>query len=304
MSETYPRILVVDDSLDMLTSLCKILELHGFIAEAAYNGSDALRKVDGAEYDLIICDIEMQGVTGLDLLERIRVNLERDLEVILMTGFLEHEYYVRAIQLGAADFLAKPIDSKVLIETIKKVMNKRKKRKELSNYYKHLEKAGLSLEIKPSEFTKFSLSRVVHGYLNQNFNLSSKLMNQVLSCLDEMAYNSFIHGTLNLNHSERSMDTESLGELIHSRLEDPGVNARRIKFHLDIDNVQHKLSMSIEDEGEGFDYQEWMEELKKGASPTTQEHGRGLALLYHFADHLEFSDSGRKTTVIKNLEVR
>ncbi|HOH47306.1 MAG TPA: response regulator, partial [Candidatus Cloacimonadota bacterium] len=217
MSETQTRILVVDDSLDMLTSLCKILELHSFLAEAAYNGSDALRKLDSAEYDLILCDIEMQGVTGLDLLERIRVNMERDLEVVLMTGFLEHEYYVRAIQLGAADFLAKPIDSKALIETITKVLSKRKKRKELSNYYKHLEKVSLSLEIKPSEFSKFSLSRVVYGYLNQNHSLPSKLINQVLSCLDEMAYNSFIHGTLNLNHDERTLDSEDLRGLIQSR---------------------------------------------------------------------------------------
>ncbi|HOH47531.1 MAG TPA: ATP-binding protein, partial [Candidatus Cloacimonadota bacterium] len=79
---------------------------------------------------------------------------------------------------------------------------------------------------------------------------------------------------------------------------------RRIRFSLDIDNAHHQLVMSVEDEGEGFDYQGWMDKLKNEASPTTQEHGRGLALLYHFADHLEFSDSGRKTTVIKNLEAR
>lgn len=302
MSDT--RILVVDDSLDMLTSLCKILELQGFVADAAYNGTDALRKIDQAEYDLILCDIEMQGLTGLDFLERIRVNLERDLDVVLMTGFLEHEYYVRAIQLGASDFLAKPIDSKILVQTIEKVLHKRKKKKELSDYYKHLEKAGLSLEIRPTEFTKFSLSRVVYGYLNQNFSFSNKLLNQVLSCLDEMAYNAFIHGTLSLSHSERTMDSDELRRLVNSRLEDQEISDRRIRFHLDVNNAKHLLTMSIEDDGEGFDHQGWLERIKNEPSPTIQEHGRGLALLYHFADQLEFSDSGRKTTVIKHLEAR
>jgi len=83
-----PRILVVDDSSSLVLSLSELLKINGFEIDTAFSGIEALHKTEAEEYDLVICDIEMPGINGLEFLSRIRKDYEKDLEVILMTGYL------------------------------------------------------------------------------------------------------------------------------------------------------------------------------------------------------------------------
>ena len=80
------RILVVDDSIAIVNSLQSILSISGYNVDSSFNGSDALRKIYKNEYDLVICDIEMPGLSGLEFLGRVRQDFDRSLDVILMTG--------------------------------------------------------------------------------------------------------------------------------------------------------------------------------------------------------------------------
>ncbi len=301
MSSAPAKILVVDDSISIVNSLCKMLELHGFEVDSAYNGSDALRKINRNSYDVVVCDIEMPGISGMNFLERVRKDFGRDLDVILMTGFLDHDYFIQAIRLGASDFIRKPIEANQIIHSIQGILNRRIDTYDLSTYYQNLEHASIGFEISPQNFAKVGISRVFGQILRNNFKLPADLMNELLICIDEMVYNAFIHGTLRLLPKERLLEHDRLQELIEAKLQNPAVQAKRIRFGMQLCVAQGKIIISVEDDGDGFEHEGWMAHLKKGPDLHLNEHGRGLTMLYHLADELRFSNGGRKVEITREL---
>jgi len=301
MSRESARILVVDDSLSIVNSLSKILEISGYQTEVAYNGSDALRKIQSDNYDLIICDIEMPGITGLDFLERVRNEYDRDLDVILMTGFLDQEYFIRAIRLGASDFIRKPIDSRHIVRSIQTILDRKRSKYDLGDFYQNLDQAQMSFVIDPRHFSKFSLSKVFNLFLMRNFRFNPSLLNELLIIIDEMVYNAYIHGTLSLSYEERLLEHSLLQEVISKRLAIPEIAERRIGFDLSIDHVNNLIRISVSDQGNGFDYQTWLARIQDEEHLNVDEHGRGISLLYHLTDSVEFMDGGRKVQITKSI---
>lgn len=301
MSQEQTRILIVDDSLSIVNSLSKILEISGYRTEVAYNGSDALRKIQAENYDLIICDIEMPGITGLDFLDRVRNEYDRDLDVILMTGFLDQEYFIRAIRLGASDFIRKPIDSNHIIRSIKTIMDRKRSKYDLADFYQNLDSACMSFVIDPLHFSKFSLSKVFNLFLMRNFKFNPNLLNELLIIIDEMVYNAFIHGTLNLSYEERLLEHCKLQELISQKLAHPEIGNRRISFEMSIDQVRDTVTIAVSDQGKGFDYHTWLARVQDEEHLNVDEHGRGISLLYHLTDSVEFSDGSRRVQITKSI---
>lgn len=301
MSRESARILVVDDSLSIVNSLSKILEISGYQTEVAYNGSDALRKIQSDNYDLIICDIEMPGITGLDFLERVRNEYDRDLDVILMTGFLDQEYFIRAIRLGASDFIRKPIDSRHIVRSIQTILDRKRSKYDLGDFYQNLDQAQMSFVIDPRHFSKFSLSKVFNLFLMRNFRFNPSLLNELLIIIDEMVYNAFIHGTLSLSYEERLLEHSLLQEVISKRLAIPEIAERRIGFDLSIDHVNNLIRITVSDQGNGFDYKTWLARIQDEEHLNVDEHGRGISLLYHLTDSVEFMDGGRKVQITKSI---
>ena len=78
------RVLVVDDSISIVESLSKVLHVSGYETDPAYNGREALKKLNENTYDIIICDIEMPGMTGLDLLRHVRNEFGDDIALSLI----------------------------------------------------------------------------------------------------------------------------------------------------------------------------------------------------------------------------
>ncbi len=293
---------MVDDSISIVNSLSKILEVSGFVVDPAYNGSDALRKLSATNYDLVICDIEMPGITGLDFLERVRNNYGNSIDVILMTGFLDQDYFIRAIRLGASDFIRKPINAQLIIRSIKTILDRKREQNDFSDFYRHLDVTSLNFVIDPKNFSKFSISKVFNVFLANNFRFSQNILNELLICIDEMIYNAFIHGTLKLNIDERFIDRVSFQKLISDRLNDPLIAEKRIRFSISIDQIGNNIILEVEDDGDGFDHKAWIDRVKADESLNIDEHGRGISLLYHLSDELIFEDGGRKIRLAKKLD--
>lgn len=292
---------MVDDSISIVESLSKILQLSGYQVDPAYNGSDALRKLGKRNYDLVICDIEMPGITGLDFLGKVRKDYGNSIDVILMTGFLDQDYFIRAIRLGAADFIRKPINAQLIIRSIRSILDRKREQNDFSDFYRHLDITNLSFVIDPKNFSKFSISKVFNLFLVNNFRLSQNLLNELLICIDEMIYNAFIHGTLKLSVSERFTDSSSFQKLIEKKLQDPLISGKRIRFGITIDQNIGYISLEVEDDGEGFDHESWIKRVSTEQSLNIDEHGRGISLLYHLSDRVEFSMGGRKIRISKRI---
>src|SRR3954469_4110471 len=103
------RILIVDDEANARTALAELLRDEGYSVETAADGFKALPKLDELQPDVVVTDLKMPGMSGLELMDKIR---ERDAScvVIVMTAFGAIETAVQAMRQGAADYLTKPVN--------------------------------------------------------------------------------------------------------------------------------------------------------------------------------------------------
>lgn len=111
------HILVVDDEGANRYSVSKTLQRVGYVVNEAASGEEALDFVDGQEYDVVLSDIRMQGIDGVELLRRIKEQ-SPDAIVILMTGYASLGTAVEALRLGAHDYLIKPSSSQDIRQSV------------------------------------------------------------------------------------------------------------------------------------------------------------------------------------------
>ncbi|MBI5476699.1 MAG: response regulator [Ignavibacteriales bacterium] len=115
------KILIVDDE-DTLRILVKAeLEERGFAVDDAPDGETALQKMESVRYDLIILDIMMPGIDGMEVLRQLREKNLAD-KVIMLTGVNELKIARDSLELGATDFLTKPYEFKTLLACIERAM--------------------------------------------------------------------------------------------------------------------------------------------------------------------------------------
>lgn len=113
------RILVADDEESMRWVLSKALRKKGFTVDLARDGEEAMRLIRSESYDLAILDIKMPGISGLDLLDKVR-EIKAELLVVIMTAEAGMKNAVEAMKRGAYDYLTKPFDLDVVDAIIEK----------------------------------------------------------------------------------------------------------------------------------------------------------------------------------------
>ena len=111
------RVLVVDDEKDFATAVVERLKRRGLLAAAAFGGREALESVSENEYDAVVLDLKMPGMDGLETLRAIR-QMDPDIQVLVLTGHGTVSAGVDGMQLGAADFLQKPVSIETLCASI------------------------------------------------------------------------------------------------------------------------------------------------------------------------------------------
>ncbi len=124
MSNPTPVILV-DDDADLLKATAQTIELAGFAVSRFSRASDALARIDESFAGVMVSDIRMPEIDGLQLFDRVR-KLDPDLPVILMTGHGDIPMAVKAIQDGAYDFITKPFAADRLVQAIRRAAEKRR----------------------------------------------------------------------------------------------------------------------------------------------------------------------------------
>ena len=115
------NILIVDDEDDSLEILGRVIRGTGCAVLTAKSGADALRMLDRYRVDLIIADMVMAGINGIELLREIR---KRGVEAqfIMVTAYGEMESYIEVMNLGAVEYLSKPINQDHLVQIVNKTI--------------------------------------------------------------------------------------------------------------------------------------------------------------------------------------
>lgn len=116
--------LLVDDEEDYIKTLSQRLEMRGLKVSAATRGEDAVSLAEKQSFDVIVVDLAMSGMDGLETLKLIKEN-NPDAEIIMLSGQGTVKASTEAMKLGAEDFLEKPVEMKELLEKIDELKNKR-----------------------------------------------------------------------------------------------------------------------------------------------------------------------------------
>jgi DNA-binding NtrC family response regulator len=132
-------VLVVDDDADMRDMVQDLLKDRGHHVSTAGSGTEALKRLSEADYEVVLTDLRMKGMEGIALLGEIRRAFP-DVNVILMTAFGSVETAVEAMKHGASDYLPKPVKKDELIRVVERVMREAALRKEVSRLRKEVRK--------------------------------------------------------------------------------------------------------------------------------------------------------------------
>ena len=123
------NILIVDDEKIVRDSLFHWFEEEGYNVETAENGESALKKYEREKYDLLLVDMKMPGMSGIDLLTKIK-SIDKDALVILITAFASVPTAITALKQGAYDYVTKPVDPDELAHIVKKALEQRSLKQE------------------------------------------------------------------------------------------------------------------------------------------------------------------------------
>ena len=124
MTNDTPHILVVDDELSMRELLEVLLAKEGYKVTCAENGLDAIARIKKTVFDLLLCDIRLGDITGIDVLKVLKEE-NQDTVVIMISAFATTEAAVEAMNEGAYDFVPKPFNNEELKQTIKNALSLR-----------------------------------------------------------------------------------------------------------------------------------------------------------------------------------
>jgi len=117
------KILVVDDEQSIRRTLREILEFEKYKVEEAADGLECLTKLKVGKFDVVICDIKMPKMDGMEALERIQI-ISPDTPVVMISGHANIDVAVDAVKKGAFDFISKPPDLNRMLITIRNAMDK------------------------------------------------------------------------------------------------------------------------------------------------------------------------------------
>lgn len=125
------NLLIVDDEPDMLTLLKRSLAPElGCRVDTASSGEAALAMIRASDYDLVLADIKMPGISGLEVLEQVKADRGDEITVVLMTAYGHVEMAVEAMKRGAYDFITKPFDHDALVMRLEKAFERSRLLKE------------------------------------------------------------------------------------------------------------------------------------------------------------------------------
>lgn len=158
-------ILVVDDERLFRRMLCQKLTRSGFPCSEAASGEEALKLLDQKVYDVVVTDIRMQGISGIELLRAVKT--EYDSDVIVITGYSEEYSYENIVEIGASDFMIKPFSPDEMLLRLNRVLHIRRLLEERNLAYSALQAVSQEL-IKAQEHERLRIARDLHDRVAQD----------------------------------------------------------------------------------------------------------------------------------------
>lgn len=292
------KVLIADD--DEITSdlIESILSTVGHDVRVALDGREALEVFGSFAPDLVITDIEMPRMNGLELLAEIRKK-NAEAIVVVATAYGSEEYALKALRARANNYLKKPIEPAQLLG--------------LMNHYASAVEAHKKTRTVSRFITEGQLTMRFGNCLELVYDIVDYLINHVSHqlaesdvpmlrlALAELITNAIEHGNLGITYDMKTQAMNSgngYSSLIARRQADPAYAGRKVSVQAIID--KHACEWTIADEGDGFDWRA----LPNEVTPESLflMHGRGIMLSRLNFDTIEYLGKGNEVRVVKNLK--
>ena len=287
-------ILVVDDNGIDRRHAGKCVEQEGLTAIYAENGREALSVLDRESPDVVLTDLQMPEMDGLQLVARMRDD-HPSLPVVLMTAFGSEEIAVAALRAGAASYVPKRHLRKELGDAIRMVLNAVEAVQERDQVREFLKRSEATFELGYEPAGPRALISYLQDSLTQ-LNFSDEVgVLQVSTALTEALANAAEHGSLELDSALREESSEAYYSLGRERAKIPPYCDRRV--YVTVRLTPTEATYIIRDEGPGFD-------PSNLPDPTDPENalktsGRGIMLIRMFMDEVRFNEKANEVTMIK-----
>ena len=174
------KVLVVDDELTIRNTIQKRLEREGYEVTSVDNAKDAIQLFQENYFDTVISDIRMDEMDGIELLKRLQ-SQHRDIPVIMVTGAPSLDTAQESIKAGAYDYITKPIEREILINTVKRALEKKRLNDQIREYQRNLE-----LKVREQTKTIFGIYKFANQ-LNSMNNLED-VVNSVVNFVADFMF--------------------------------------------------------------------------------------------------------------------
>jgi CheY-like chemotaxis protein len=292
------KVLVVDDNpMDRRLAGGLVEKTSGLTAVYAANGEEALAVLRRDSPDLVLTDLLMPDMDGLELVEQVRANHSL-VPVILMTAFGSEDVAIQALKRGAASYVPKRKLADDLIETVESVLNVSKASRQQQRLLECLTQTESHFHLDNDP----TLIPPLIGHLQDNLarmNLCDEIGRiRVSVALQEALVNAIHHGNLEVSSLLREEDEKSYYALIDDRRKKKPFSLRRVQV-IARESPQ-EATYVVRDEGPGFNPQA----LPDPTDPANLErvYGRGLLLIRTFMDEVYHNESGNQITLIKRRD--
>jgi signal transduction histidine kinase len=172
------KILIIDDEQDVREVMALSLEDAGYQTIGVPDGAAGLKALTRHSPQILITDIKMPGMSGLEVLERAK-QIRPETQVIVTTGFADIKKAVTALQHDASDFITKPVDDATLHMALKRAMQRYRDRQELADYTRLLEQTVLNQEKILHQEKMMSLGRLAASMVHEINNPLSGILNYI-----------------------------------------------------------------------------------------------------------------------------
>ncbi len=296
-------VLVVDDSAVDRRLAGGILEkASGLKIEYAANGAEALKKIEQARPDIVLSDLQMPEMDGLELVGHVR-NRYPLIPVILMTAHGSEDIAVQALARGAASYVPKAKLAQELPDVVESVLA-------VSKADRHNERLGECLAKTSNEFVLDNDTSLVYPLVDH----CQRLVTRMRLCddtgririgiaLEEALLNALYHGNLELSsealrEARSGMFENGSHNPIDERRNKSPYRDRRIHFQVSVS--PDEAQFVIRDEGPGFN----PSDVPDPTDPANleRESGRGLLLMRSFMDDVQYSRNGNEVKLVKRRE--
>lgn len=298
MGEGKPTVLVVDDEIFNLEILTEHLEDAGYEPVSAENGVEAwsLLKETPDRFEAVLLDRMMPEMDGMEVLARIKAHSSLNtLPVIMQTAKAAKEDVLEGLEAGAYYYLTKPFEQDQLLAIVRTAVDDYQR---LRSLQKEAEQTNKTLSL-------MNQGQFMFSSLEEGRNLAALLANtlpeasKVVMGLSELVINAVEHGNLGITYDDKSRLNEqgTWEEEVERRLALPENATKTVT--LEFERAEGEVSFLIRDQGDGFDWQNYLEMTPERVF---DNHGRGITMAKMLSfDHVEYLGCGNEVVAVVKM---